>query len=369
MQLTHRTSVVRTALLGATLFALGLAGCKSSAPPPPDDASLNTAVQQKLASDTAISAEPIQSYVQNGVATLQGAVSSPAAKALAASDVSQVSGIKSVNNQLTVQEAQATPPPVPTPVPVPVQPKPAPRKEKPAPKHEVARTPPPPPPAPIERRPAPEQQAAVEPPAPPPPPKPVAPPPPAFRNVTIPAGTTLPIRITQTLDSGSSQPGDAFSGVVASDIIIDDLVAIPAGTHVSGRVDEVHEAAHFKGSALLTVSLVTLDQRGQHIAISTDPYSKEGSGRGKNTAEKIGGGAAVGAILGGIFGGGRGAAIGAAAGGGTGAGVNAITRGKQVQIPSESLIRFRLTNSIQVRASTGHGAGTDEPNLQHHNGN
>jgi len=67
----------------------------------------------------------------------------------------------------------------------------------------------------------------------------------------------------------------------------------------------------------------------------------------------VGGGAAVGAILGGIFGGGKGAAIGAAAGGGLGAGANAVTKGEQVQIPSESLIRFRLTNAIALRVSTG----------------
>jgi uncharacterized protein YcfJ len=67
---------------------------------------------------------------------------------------------------------------------------------------------------------------------------------------------------------------------------------------------------------------------------------------------KVGGGAAVGAILGGIFGGGKGAAIGSAAGAGVGAGANTITRGEQVQIPSESLVNFTLTNSLSIRVST-----------------
>jgi hypothetical protein len=121
----------------------------------------------------------------------------------------------------------------------------------------------------------------------------------------------------------------------------------------------VQEAAHYKGNALLSVELTNINPRGEHIPVSTDTFTKEGAGRGKNTAEKVGGGAAVGAILGGILGGGKGAAIGAAAGGGVGAGANTVTRGQQVQIPSETLVQFRLTNSIAVRASTKDPASRD----------
>jgi hypothetical protein len=182
------------------------------------------------------------------------------------------------------------------------------------------------------------------------------------RTITIPSGSTLPIRVTQTLDSASTQEGDRFSGAVATDIVQDGYLVIPRGSAVSGRVTEVHEAAHFKGSSLLTVELTGVTVHGQNIALATSPYSVEGKGRGKNTAIKTGVGAAAGAVLGGIFGGGKGAAIGAAAGGGTGAGINAVTRGEQVQIPSESVVRFSLTNSIAVRTSTQ--AGDSNSGLQ-----
>jgi hypothetical protein len=170
--------------------------------------------------------------------------------------------------------------------------------------------------------------------------------------VTIASGDTIPVRITQTLDSATTQQGETFTGVVAADIIVDGLVAIPQGTPVTGRVSDVHEAAHYKGSSLLAIELTNINRKGEHIPVVTETFSKQGEGRGKNTAEKVGGGAAVGAILGGILGGGKGAAIGAAAGGGVGAGANTVTRGQQVQIQSESLIRFKLTSSIAVRAST-----------------
>jgi hypothetical protein len=332
----------------AIALALSLAGCKSS-PPPADDASLTSALQSRIAGDGALSAEPIQSAVKDGVATLNGNVSSEAARSLAAADAAQVPGIKTVVNNLTVQApaptatAAAMPPP---PVPAPVEPKPKqPAKPKPAP---IVRNSPPPP----ADNPAPEVATAPPPPPParelPPPP----PPPPAFRNITINPGTTLPIRITQTLDSATTQQGETFSGTVAADIITDGLVVIRQGTPVTGRVIAVQEAAHYKGSSLLTIELTSINRRGEKLTVNTDPYSVQGKGRGKNTAEKVGGGAAVGAILGGILGGGKGAAVGAAAGGGLGAGANTITRGEQVQIPSESLIRFNLTNTLSLKVPT-----------------
>jgi hypothetical protein len=354
------TSVV--AVLGfALLFAA--AGCKSTpaTATPVDDTSLSTSIRSRITSDGALAKEPIQASVQNGVATLTGEVSSDAARALAADDAAQVAGVRTVINNLSVKPTEQAKTEAPAPLPAPA-PSPASKiNSKPsagAHRSEVAQYGTPPPPAPIERHDAVAAPPVAAPVATPPPP----PPPPAFKTVTIPAGSTLPIRITQTLDSATTQPGETFNGTVATDIIIDGLVAIPQGTPVTGRVSEVHEAAHYKGSSLLSLELTNLTRKGERIPITTQTYSKEGTGRGKNTAEKVGGGAAVGAILGGILGGGKGAAIGAASGGAIGAGANTVTRGQQVQIPSESLIRFQLTNAIAVRASTKDAAQRDSSN-------
>ena len=354
------TSVV-AALGFALLFAA--AGCKSTpaAATPVDDASLSTSIRSRITSDSALAREPIQASVQNGVATLTGDVSSDAARALAADDAAQVAGVRTVINNLSVKPSEQAKTEAPAPMPAPA-PSPASNfKSKPSAdthRHEVAQYGTPPPPAPIERHDAPAAPPVAAPVTAPPPP----PPPPAFKTVTIPAGSTLPIRITQTLDSATTQPGETFNATVATDIIIDGLVAIPQGTPVTGRVSEVHEAAHYKGSSLLSLELTNITRKGERIPITTQTYSKEGTGRGKNTAEKVGGGAAVGAILGGLLGGGKGAAIGAASGGALGAGANTVTRGQQVQIPSESLIRFQLTNAIAVRASTKDAAQRDSSN-------
>jgi len=95
--------------IGALAIALSFAGCKSSAPAAPtDDASLTAALQTRLTSDDALKSEPINSSVQDKVATLNGTVSSEAARSLAAADAAQVAGIKTVVNNLSVQ----TPPPI-----------------------------------------------------------------------------------------------------------------------------------------------------------------------------------------------------------------------------------------------------------------
>jgi hypothetical protein len=368
MYVSKHLSTPRAILAAAALtLAFGFAGCKSSTPAAPtDDAGLTAALQNRIAGDAALSNEPIQSSVQKQVATLNGTVSNEAARSLAAADAAQVAGIKTVINNLTVQApppvAAATPPPALPPPPAPVTPKP----KQPAFKSK---------PATIIREPAPAETSAsqtADAPPPPrvqgPPPPPPPPPAPAFRNITLTPGTSIPIRITQTLDSATTQQGETFAGTLASDIVSDGIVVLRTGTPVSGRVVAVQEAAHYKGSSLLTVELTSINRRGEKVTINTEPYSVQGKGRGKNTAEKVGGGAAVGAILGGILGGGKGAAVGAAAGGGLGAGANTITRGQQVQIPSETLIRFNLTNTLSLRVPT-HGETENpapNPTLQQH---
>jgi hypothetical protein len=347
------------ATIAALALTLGIAGCKSTQPAAPavDDATLSAALQSRIAGDSALSTESIQSAVQDGVATLTGNVSSEAARSLAAADAAQIAGIRTVVNNLSVQSAQQ-----PAPAVAAVTPSPAPMPRV-APKRPAKVTTPKPEPAPaavpIERQP-PTPVAQEQPPTPPVPVTPPPPPPPTFRDVTIPSGTTIPVRITQTLDSATTQQGQSFSGTIATDVMVDGLVAIRQGTNVTGRVSAVQEAAHYKGNSLLTVELVSINRRGESLAVTSDPYSVQGKGRGANTAAKVGGGAAVGAILGGLIGGGKGAAIGAASGGGLGAGANTITRGQQVQIPSESLINFKLTNTLAIRVPTSNTLSTQE---------
>jgi len=171
-------------------------------------------------------------------------------------------------------------------------------------------------------------------------------------KITIPAGTGLTIRLNEELSSEKAQVGDVFHGSISTPVTIDNDTVIPTSADVEGRVVEVKSAGRFAGQSVLTIELTRLLMNGKSYNLQTDRWTKSGSGRGKSTAAKIGGGAAAGAILGGIFGGGKGAAIGAAAGAGAGTGVSAINKGQQIVLKPETLLNFQMENSITVTPGT-----------------
>ena len=303
----------------------------SPAPAPRSDQEIANDIQSRIDAESALNGQNIKLSVNAGTATLNGTVNNDAARALAAADSGAAEGVRTVINNLTVapQRAQKQPP----------SPKPG-RRHRP------------------DRNPPADQQAMTQPTPPPPPPQeaaPPAPPPrppaPVVRTVSVVAGTTLPIRLTDALDSATTQTGQTIHGTLAADIIADNMVAIPRGTPVTGRVVDAKDATHFSGSSLLSIELTQVQLKEGPVAVSTAAFSQQGKGRGKNTAVKTGGGAALGAIIGAIAGGGKGAAIGAASGGGLGAGVNAVTKGEQVKIPAETLINFKLQSPISVSTS------------------
>jgi hypothetical protein len=168
------------------------------------------------------------------------------------------------------------------------------------------------------------------------------------QRVTIPAGTPLLVRMIDSVDSSKNHIGDKFHASLENDLIVDDVVVARRGTDAYGRLAEAKEAGHISGSADLKLELTDIAIDHRSYPVMTGEYEAKGKGRGANTAKKAAGGAAVGAIIGAIAGGGKGAAIGAGVGGGAGAAVNVITRGQQVNVPSETLLEFRLTQPVSV---------------------
>jgi hypothetical protein len=315
------------------------AGAPQPTPPAPrSDQQIGSDIQAKIGAESALTGQNIQVNVANGVATLDGKVDNDASRALASADSASVDGVRTVVNNLVVAPAKAA------------KAAPVPKRHK-----EVAEAAPPPPPPP----PPPPAQEPVQVVAPPPPP-----PPPVVKTVTLPTGTVIPIRMTDTLDSGKTQPNTVFHGSLAGDLIVDGMVVAKSGASVTGRVIIAKAATHFAGSSELSIELTRLDTVDHPVDVVTDAYDKQGAGRGKNTAIKTGGGAAVGAILGGLLGGGKGAAIGAASGGGLGAGVNGVTKGQQVQIPTETLVTFHLQSPISVTTSKKVGGSDSADGLQ-----
>jgi hypothetical protein len=284
-------------------------------------------------------------------------VDSDAARAAAANDAATVQGVKTVVNNLQVQPVQAQLPPqqlesIPeqlAPVPQAAPSKPAPgRKAQPA-QPSASNSHPQTAPSNNQQQNNYDQnysaqQQPVQPAAP------AAPPPP--QKVTVPEGTSLAVRLIDGLNSESNHTGDTFRATLNSPVTVGDNVVIPADADIQGRVVDAKSAAHFSGSSALTLEITKISYNGRTYQIQSNQWSRQGTARGKNTAAKVGGGAALGAIIGAIAGGGKGAAIGTVAGAGVGTGAQAATRGEQVKLNPESLITFQLQAPVTVLASS-----------------
>jgi hypothetical protein len=169
------------------------------------------------------------------------------------------------------------------------------------------------------------------------------------KRLVVPAGTVLTVRLGQSVGSKISSPGQTFTATLASAVSVDGKTAIPAGAAASGTVVDAKPLGRFKGGASLQLRLTSITIDSSEQSISTSSVVRAESGKGKRTAVLAGGGAALGALIGGLAGGGKGAGIGALAGGGAGAGGAAFTGNKDIVLPAESALSFKLEQSIEVK--------------------
>jgi hypothetical protein len=351
--------------LSVVLIAMALlAGCSRIGSR--TDAQVASDVQNKINGDGSIPDKQLNINANNGTVTLTGTVASDAARNAAANDAAQIEGVKTVVNNLEVAPASAA-------------------NETAQPQDQASNNPPPP--MREERRPSPstryrssrstssrsasnnggdtglrttvpsssgstssgyDSSQSSAPPAPTPVPAP--------QKVTVPSGTQLSVRLNDEVDSEKAQVGDVFHGSISAPVTVGEETAIPTTADVEGRVVEVKSAGRFAGQSVLTLELTKLTMNGKTYSLQTSQWTKSGNGRGKSTAAKVGGGAAVGAVLGGIFGGGKGAAIGAAAGAGAGTGVSAATKGQQIILKPEAVIAFQLQGPITVTPGASRSA-------------
>ena len=168
------------------------------------------------------------------------------------------------------------------------------------------------------------------------------------KKVTVPAGTRILIRTVDPIDSSKQKTGYRFTATLETDLQVEDTVVAPRGTTVYGRLAQASSAGKMSGSSQLTLELTDVVINGAATPLLTSTYTLKGKGEGKKTAGKVLGGAGLGALIGGIAGGGAGAGIGVLAGAAGGTAVAASKKGEQLQIPSESLLEFRLEQPVSL---------------------
>jgi BON domain len=349
-----RTSLFLRTIASVFVLALAVACAK-----PANDTQTVSNIQAKLSSDSGLQGKQMTVQSDKGTVTLSGTVDNDAQREAAAKYAASEPGVKTVINNLQVGTQQASAVPAPAPELTPAQTREAPRsrnKEKPSPsrKHshhaadsndQMAQASAPPtnsaPPPNQDPAPALVQHAAA---TPPPPPEPA--------KVTVPSGAVIPVRLVDAIDSATAQVGDTFHATLDAPVAVDGDVAIPAHYDVEGHVVNAQASGKFAGRALLELQLDRIKVGEKYYNIETDHFKQETGSRGKNTAEKVGGGAIAGAILGGIFGGGKGAAIGSVAGAGAGGGVQAASKKPDIKLSSEKVLTFTLQSPVTIVPTT-----------------
>lgn len=179
--------------------------------------------------------------------------------------------------------------------------------------------------------------------------RPAPPPAPTYREVTLPAGTTLRLQLQSAVASDTSEVEDTVHATLRQAVTADGGTVLPAGTELSGIVTAVERAGRVKGRARVAYRFISLRFQGERYGINTSVLAHEAEATKGEDAMKIGVGAGAGAAVGAILGGGSGAAKGAAIGGAAGTGVVLATRGKDVRLDPGADVSTRLEAPLTVR--------------------
>ena len=166
-------------------------------------------------------------------------------------------------------------------------------------------------------------------------------------KITVPAGTSLSVRLGQAISTTTAKAGAAFEGTLAEPLVVNGTTVAATGSGVAGQVTHVVSSGRLSRPAELSLVLNSLTPTGgSDIAISTQAWSMKGESHKKRNIEMIGGGAGAGALIGALTGGKKGAAIGSAVGAGAGTGVAAATGKKEIELAAETKLTFKLSEPV-----------------------
>lgn len=175
----------------------------------------------------------------------------------------------------------------------------------------------------------------------------------AQRAASIPSGTEITVRTNTAIKADAANTNTTqIYGATVNDDVLDS-----AGNVVVPRGSPAQLAAIRDSGSSLALDLRSITVNGRRYVVEAGDVAASGSkhggiGKNKRTGEFVGGGAVAGTIIGALAGGGKGAAIGALAGGAAGAGTQVLTRGKTLNVPAETKLKFRLEQSLSLQRTS-----------------
>jgi len=188
------------------------------------------------------------------------------------------------------------------------------------------------------------------------------PPPPAPKRVSVPSGTILAVRMIDSVDSETATVGETFKASLDAPVVLDNETVFPKGAEVYVKLSKVQAAGRVSGRSELQLELDRIYLGSRSYTLESSKYVSTGASQAGKTAKSAGLGAAIGAAIGAVTGGGKGAVIGGATGAGAGAGVEAVRKGEQVRVDSETRLEFRLEDSVDVTLQSSSSTSSQRNN-------
>lgn len=171
---------------------------------------------------------------------------------------------------------------------------------------------------------------------------------PRFKDVVVPSGTTLSLKLQSSVASDTSKAEDKVRATLNKPIVVDGATAIPAGAQVSGTVLEAKESGRVQGRASIALRFDRLDAWKETYSIHTARIAREAESTKGDDAKKVGIGAGAGALVGALAGGKKGAAIGGLVGAGAGTGVVMATKGEEIRLAAGTVVNTTLADALKV---------------------
>ncbi len=190
------------------------------------------------------------------------------------------------------------------------------------------------------------------------------------QEVTLPAGTKIPLALKHAITTKSAHEGDAVYAETTFPIVLDSRIIIPAGSYVQGTISNVKRPGRVKGRAEVLVHFNTLILPNGYTlllpgAVDNVPgmdngkmKDKEGTIQGEGTKGKdvarVAETTATGGLIGAAAQGGKGAAVGSAGGGLIGLATVLLSRGPDLRLEAGSTMETVLERPITVDMARVH---------------